>query len=475
VSETESFATLAQMGEAAATVERGHNLVAVVPPSAAYAVPAIAALGRRLAATPGSRALLLTPSEAIADWAAVCSRAAGERVRVLASATPARAGRQLRAGAVDLLVTSPEVAVELTRRSVLKPEALLTVVLAWPEHWAEDDTVAAIMQDTPKDAQRLVFTARPETVTGLVERYARKALTVGAPAAGAPALAPAGPVRTVIVPWSRRSAALAELADLLDPASMEVWCLDEAGVAEARGALAGREANATVGTAVRGGSELVVAYDPPTPACLRELLAAGAVVLLATPVAVPYLRQVAGPDRPLRLTGAADSAQSAAATRRAAVAAVLERGLPEAGLLALSPLFERYDPAAVAAALYELWRGGDQAVEHAAPQEAAQSAATGKVWVGIGKQEGASANDLVAVLTKEVRVDRSVIGRIELREGFCLVELPVGMVERVASGLDGRMIRGRKVTARADRGATRAAGGAARPKGRPTSGGSRAP
>ncbi|HET9294691.1 MAG TPA: DbpA RNA binding domain-containing protein [Gemmatimonadales bacterium] len=468
MSESESFAALAQMGDAAATVERGHNLVAVIPPAAAYAGPAIAALGRRLAATPGSRALLLTPSETIADWAAVCSRAAGDHVRVLASTAAARAARQLRAGTVDLLITPPEVAVELTRRSVLKAEALHALILAWPEQWAEDDTLVAIMQDAPKDAQRLVCTARPETVTGLVERYARKALTVGAPPAGAPALAPAGPVRTVIVPWSRRSAALAEVADLLDPASMEVWCLDEAGAAEARAALAGREANAVVGTAVRGGAELVVAYDPPTPACLRELLAAGSVVLLASPVAEPYLRQIAAPDRPLRLTGAADAAQSVAATRRAAIATVLDRGVPDAGLLALSPLLERYDPAMVAAALYDLWRGGAQTVEHTAPQEAAQTAATGKVWVGIGKKEGASANDLVAVLTKEVRVDRSVIGRIELREGFCLVELPSGMVERVASGLDGRMIRGRKVTARADRGAVR-------PKGRPTSGGSRAP
>jgi hypothetical protein len=404
----------------------------------------------------------------LAEWAAACSRAAGDRVRVLASTTAARAARQLRAGAVDLLVTSPEVAVELTRRSALKAEALQAVALAWPEHWSGDDPVAALMQDAPKEAQRLVFTSRPETVTGLVERYARKALTIGAPPAGAPSLAPAGPVRTVMVPWSRRGAALAEVADLLDPASMEVWCLDEAGVAEARTALAGREANASVGTAVRGGSELVIAFDPPTPAGLRELLTAGAVVLLARPVAEPYLRRIAGPDRPLRLAGAADAAQGAAATRRAAIAGILEQGAPEAGLLALSPLFERYDPAAVAAALYDLWQSGAEAARRIAPQAPTPADATGKVWVGIGKKEGASANDLVAVLTKEVRVDRSVIGRIELREGFCLVELPAGMVERVASGLDGRMIRGRKVTARADRGAVR-------PKGRATSGGSRAP
>jgi len=72
-------------------------------------------------------------------------------------------------------------------------------------------------------------------------------------------------------------------------------------------------------------------------------------------------------------------------------------------------------------------------------------------------------NDLVAVLTKEVRVERGKIGRVELRDAFSLVEIPAQDAERVAGALNGTTIRRRRVTARVDRGgparpaATRAA------------------
>jgi ATP-dependent RNA helicase DeaD len=72
--------------------------------------------------------------------------------------------------------------------------------------------------------------------------------------------------------------------------------------------------------------------------------------------------------------------------------------------------------------------------------------------VGVGKKDGATVNDLVAVLTKELRVDRGKIGRVELRDAFCLVELPAQDAERVASALNGTTIRRRRVTARVDRG-----------------------
>jgi hypothetical protein len=61
-------------------------------------------------------------------------------------------------------------------------------------------------------------------------------------------------------------------------------------------------------------------------------------------------------------------------------------------------------------------------------------------------------NDLVAVLTKDVRLDRSKIGRVELRDAFALVELPAQDAERVASALNGTTIRRRRITARVDRG-----------------------
>ena len=100
---------------------------------------------------------------------------------------------------------------------------------------------------------------------------------------------------------------------------------------------------------------------------------------------------------------------------------------------------------------YELWRGS----ANAAPPPAARTSETAKVYVGAGKKDGVTANDLVAVLTKELRFDRTQIGRIELRDGYSLIELPAQEAERLAGQLNGVTIRRKRVTARVDRGPTR--------------------
>ena len=78
--------------------------------------------------------------------------------------------------------------------------------------------------------------------------------------------------------------------------------------------------------------------------------------------------------------------------------------------------------------------------------------ATTKIYVGVGRKDGATANDLVAVLTKELRVNREKIGRVELRDAYSLVELPAEEAERIAGALTGKTIRRKRVTARVDRG-----------------------
>ena len=70
----------------------------------------------------------------------------------------------------------------------------------------------------------------------------------------------------------------------------------------------------------------------------------------------------------------------------------------------------------------------------------------------MGKKDGATVNDLVAVLTKEVRVDRGKIGRVELRDAYALVELPAQEAEGIARALTGATIRRKRITARVDRG-----------------------
>jgi ATP-dependent RNA helicase DeaD len=60
--------------------------------------------------------------------------------------------------------------------------------------------------------------------------------------------------------------------------------------------------------------------------------------------------------------------------------------------------------------------------------------------------------DIVAVLAREVGLDRSLIGRVDLRDAFTLVEVPSSEAERVALKLVGLTVRKRKLSARVDRG-----------------------
>lgn len=437
------------MRDAAATVARGHNLVALLPPVPAAATPVLAGLLSRLGGE--TRGILVAAESELDEWAGrLHLLAASTRLHLHVARRVGRAARLLKAApGVDLLVCSQETALALHHRSALRPETLSSVVLAWPGGWEAREGLTEVMQDVPKDAQRIVLGSSGADVAELVERYARRALTVSAPGL-ADSIEPAGPVRTLSVPWSRRLAALPDLIELLDPVSVAIWTLDQGHVGAIRQAvLADHAIEVTTGDVSRAQS--VIAFDPPTPPRLRQLLGAGDVVILTPPAAETYIQRIAAPRRPLRLSGAADAATSAAEVRRAAIADRMEKGSLDRALLTLAPLLERYDAAAVAAALFELWSPGEGTPPP--PVSSPEAASTAKVFVGVGKKDGATVNDLVAVLTKEVRVDRNRIGRVELRDGFMLVEIPAQDAERVVEALNRTTIRRKRVVARVDRGA----------------------
>ena len=449
------------MREALPTVARGHNLVAAVPPAPVYGVPALAGLLGRLGE--GRRGLLLTPAAQLAEWGGAAHQlTAGTGLRIQVAHGTARAMRRLKGEGVDLLIATPDTALALHRRSALGMDQLVAVLLAWPEQWEDQESLAPLMQDLSKDAQRIVLTSAAGAVEALVERYARRALTLGVHEGPAPE--PVGPVRTASVAWDRRTAALSDLVELLDPASLVVWTADRSRHEEIgrRIAAGGGDAQVVTGDAPPAG--VIVAFDPPSPERLRQLLTAGEVVLLAPPDLTTYLERIAAPRRPIRLPSLIDAVTTEAGARRAAIVRTLETSRPERALLTLAPLFERHDPAAVAAALYELWTTAGAGVPAAAPD----IPAIARVYVGVGKKDGATANDLVAVLTKEVRYDRQKIGRVELRDAFTLVEIPAQDAERVAAALNGVSIRRKRVSARVDRGAARPANKPVRPARRPT-------
>jgi hypothetical protein len=463
--------------DAAPTAARGHGLIVVAPPAAAYGAPALAGLVSRLASE-GGRALLIGPVPELAEWGALAhalSRTSALRVQTAHGV--ARAARRLRSESLDLLVASPAATSALLHRGALKAASLTAVVIAGPERWEGLDALDELMGDLSRESQRILISSDAALAMQLGERYARRALTVGAPPAESRPPAPVGPVRTVGVAWERRASALADLLEVLDPASLTVWTADRSRHAAIAAALPGGDSAIRVVMHDVPTAEVVVAFDPPDSERLGLLAAAGAVVLLVPPGTEKWIAGVADPRRPLRLPGLTDAAGTVAAGRRATLARAIEAGGTDGALLALAPLFERYDPASVAAALYDLWTAppqGPPAIPAALPRPAAapEASGTAKVWVGVGRNDGATPNDLVAVLTKEVRIPKERIGRIEVRDGYMLVELPAGEAERIAESLSGREIRRKRVVARLDRGRERAAA-SGNSRERPRAGGNR--
>lgn len=469
-------------------VVRGTNLVAVLPPAPAWAGPIAAGLlGGLLNRNDGGRVLVLTAPALVAEWGALfASLAEGTSLRIEAASGAARAARRLKTDAVDILVASPETALTLLTRSALGVDRIAAIVFAWPEDWDADEATTVLLQDLPKDAQRIVITTRAERLEGsdgLVERYARRALVIGAPAGDADPSA-AGPVRTLPSTWSNRPATIAALLEATDPHRLTVWTADTRDHALLRSALGGiGDGIALMSQAIPDGGT-IACYDPPSLEMLRALTAAGEVVLLVPPGTEGFVARIAAPRRPVVLESATTALLRRDAGVRGQVLAALEHGPDAAGLYALAPLFERFEPQVVAAALFGLWRAAEARREalpaaQAAPLQSATpvgGVATAKLWVGAGKKDEATVGDLVAVLVKEVGVDRSLIGRVELRDTFTLVEVPAADADRIAEKLTGLTIRRRRLTARVDRGPTerpsgpmRGGGSGGRPPFRPRS------
>jgi hypothetical protein len=450
-----------EAGQAAA---RGNNLVVVTPPAAVYAIPGITGAIQALPGQEHRLLLVLVPEPALGEWESVIAavaRAGGKKVHAVR--TLARASRLLQAGSVDILITPPDAALALTQRSTLKADQVAAVFIAWPELWTSDEALTPLMQDIGREVQRIVYTTEQDRVASLVERHARRAHTVG-PITGempAPATAPsqpakAGSIRLATTALNQRDQAVREVIELLDPAFVTVWTL-----AGQPGFAPSLPPGTELAVQVIPPAGLIIAYDIPTSAQLAQLAAAGDVVVLVPPTAQTWFRRVVPQAQTLRLVGAGDAAGREVQSRRQQIADALDTRDPERGLLALAPLLERYDATTVAAILYQLWQDRPGAAVPATavpapsptPTSDVLSSATARVWVSVGKKDGATANDFVGVMTKELRYERSKIGKIEVRELYSLVEVPAAEAESLAGQLTGKTIRRRRVTARLDSGA----------------------
>jgi ATP-dependent RNA helicase DeaD len=75
-----------------------------------------------------------------------------------------------------------------------------------------------------------------------------------------------------------------------------------------------------------------------------------------------------------------------------------------------------------------------------------------RIYIGAGTRMGIRPADLVGAIANEADVNPRGIGGIEIAEGYSIVELPEGDVDRVIQALRGATLRGRKVKVNRDLG-----------------------
>lgn len=338
-----------------------------------------------------------------------------------------RTAALLKEGRAGILAGAPADLAALVARSALKLESIQTLVIAWPESFV--DQLDAVLAEAP-EARRVILSWNPPALEEFFERHARRPEIVGdlpLDDVGRP-IGPVASARYAVVAGGRSR--VSEILDALRAARPYVW----------------------TGGAIEPPAETpdaVVAALLPTRDELRRLAAIGPTVVPVRASQVPYLRSIATLT-PLSLASAAERAQDRATALRAQVAARLAQGDVDAELAMLSPLFEEYEPALVAGALLALGRQSSVISEPTAP--APQPAGWSKLFVTVGRKDNASAKDLVGALIKEAGLQKGQIGKIDVRESFSLVDIAAPVIEQAVQRLSGVTIRGRRVTARPDRG-----------------------
>src|SRR6266567_4564805 len=404
---TEDRVTAAEVKVA---LERGRPVVLVRPPAVEQArdlweLLPIPGGGPRPGTSPA--VLIVCADDAgAAEWVAA---APGDRA-IHAVTGLARSARVLKERPVDILAGAVKDLTALLERATLKLAAVASVVLAWPEALVNGDGAAALdtLLGEAREAHRIVLSWNPALLGDLLERHARRALVVGTlpvDESGRP-LPPVCRARFAVVPSLRRAVAVRDALDALSATTPFVW---------SGGPIAPPESSpdAVLCTALPTRDEI---------AALARLGGGGGepVVFIAADQ-LPYLRSVATLT-PLALASGADRARDRAEALRERVAGLLTTGNVDAELALLDPLFERFDPAEVAAALLALQREAASGMRDAvvpASGEGGGGGARVRVFVGLGKKDRASAKDLVGALIREAGIAKGDIGRIEVRDIQC--------------------------------------------------------
>ncbi|MDA1104447.1 MAG: DbpA RNA binding domain-containing protein [Gemmatimonadetes bacterium] len=346
------------------------------------------------------------------------------------------------------------------------------------------EDVERVLDYLPEGAQR-VLSALPMTtaVTDLTERTFKRAMTL--PATASSDGPSRGEIRFRVAPEPRESAALAIVEEVLSDGARHVlvFCRSEDRAADMgdyltlRGFTAGAPGDESVPvwlgvdalaarSAAKGIAQVVVVssdapWDSDTLDRRHSISGNGVVIVLPRELAhvksvgrqtgyvtVPFPPPPPGPG------GVVEQLRQ-----------MVERAMEEEDLapylLALEPLFDRFDPAEVAAAAVALLRKRDAPRSAArsssgsgtmsAASQATSTPAWAKLFVGVGERDGLRAGDLLGAITGETGVSGESVGKIEIKESHSIVEVHDAVARKVIQAINGTTIKGRAVRADFDR------------------------
>ena len=158
---------------------------------------------------------------------------------------------------------------------------------------------------------------------------------------------------------------------------------------------------------------------------------------------------------------------------RATIEEAIESRDLAGGALLIDPLIEKHGFDRVSAALATLFRETAVLEEPEPPkpqperdERPARGIQTGptsrdadratrstwsRVFINVGRQDGAAPGDFVGAITGETGAVGGQIGKIEIKEKFSLIDVDSMIVDEVLRGLNGKQIKSREVVAKLDR------------------------
>ena len=357
--------------EGAATGSRAQNVVRVLPRDWASLAEVITPSMERVDSTVATTQLLVFTPDAASTFAVV--RGSFERfgttgIDLFPATSEHRAARMMAGVPSPAVAGPPAVLRALMSRSVLRIDAVKSVLFAWMDGVIEAGgeelaALEAVLGELPEGAARtMVVRDITPAIQGFIDRYmfrARRAVAV----ADTEEMQPMA-MEYVTTPSAARPASLWRLLDELDPPSAVVIARHPESDRDARQTLAQlgyRRADDAIKVSSAPAGEnvhTIVFYDPPISSADVEAaraVTAARVIAFVEAGDIGNLKQLSGGlARPLAVGDSIVRARRKDDALRGDLKQILDAGVAYREMSALEPLLEQYDAVEVAAALLRM-------------------------------------------------------------------------------------------------------------------------